>query len=269
MKKNLFTIVLIALVLTGCSDQVIIENTVVSSVVSQVDSVNFYIEKARWADGNAYLKLAHYYHDGKGVKRDFVNMLSMAAIAQQYNAVSSLEEFMKTLPPESDYKLAFNALICIYEKKYDESHAISERLIGMGCAEGYAIKGILSLERGDSVEMKHYYELAAELGSSFGELLLCMKDWKNNIVLDMAKLLDLSLRVPLANVIIAAQYTEMEKDGKNYDYMASCFYLEADKCAFLGKKNAKWLVNYYRNGGRRLISDQDYKRIKILAGENE
>lgn len=186
MKKNLFIIALIALVLTGCSDQVIIENTVVSSVVSQVDSVNFYIEKARWADGNAYLKLAHYYHDGKGVKRDFVNMLSMAAIAQQYNAVSNLEEFMKTLPPESDYKLAFNALICIYENKYDESHAISERLIGMGCAEGYAIKGILSLERGDSVEMKHYYELAAERGSSFGELLLCMKDWKNNIVLDMA-----------------------------------------------------------------------------------
>ena len=99
MKKNLFTIALIALVLTGCSDQVIIENTVVSSFVSQVDSVNFYIEKARWADGNAYLKLAHYYHEGKGVKRDFVNMLSMAAIAQQYNAVSSLEEFMKTLPP--------------------------------------------------------------------------------------------------------------------------------------------------------------------------
>ena len=87
--------------------------------------------------------------------------------------------------------------------------------------------------------------------------------------MDMAKLLDLSKRIPLANVIIAAHYTEMEKDGKNYDYMASCFYLEADKSAFLGKNNAKWLVNYYRNGGRRWISDQNYDRIKKLAGDND
>jgi len=269
MRKNVLLVAFVSLVLTGCSDRMIVDDIVVAPVVTQVDSANFYLEKARWGDGEAYLKLAHFYHDGKGVKRDFVSMLCMAAFAQQYDAIGCLDEFMLTLPAESDYKLAFNALICIYEKKYDESHSISERLIRMGCAEGYAIKGILCFESGDSVEMKRYFELAAERGSSFGELLLCMKDWKNNIVLDMAKLLDLSLRVPLANVIIAAQYTEMVKDGKNYDYMASCFYLEADKSAFLGKKNAKWLLNYYRNGGRRLISDQDYNRIKILAGENE
>jgi hypothetical protein len=269
MKKSALLVVFISLVLAGCSDQMIIEEMAVSPVVSQVDSANFYLEKARWGDGEAYLKLAHFYHDGKGLKRDFVSMLCMAAMAQQYDAIGSLDEFMHTLPVESDYKMAFDALIRIYEKKYDESCAMSERLINMGCAEGYAIKGILFLECGDTVEMKRNFELAAERGSSCGELLLCMKDWKNNIVLDMGKLLDLSPRIPLANVIIAAQYTEMVKDGKNYDYMASCFYLEADKSAFLGKKNAKWLVNYYRNGGRRLISDQDYKRIKILAGENE
>ena len=77
MKKYLF--LLIARVLAGCTDQLMME-TVVGEYAGQTSAseVTTLLEKARWGDGEAYVKLADCYRDGKGVKQDFINMLAMA-----------------------------------------------------------------------------------------------------------------------------------------------------------------------------------------------
>ena len=59
----------------------------------------YLLEQARWGDGQAYLKLADLYHKGQGVQQDFLGTISMLAMADQYGAISNLEDYMKTLRP--------------------------------------------------------------------------------------------------------------------------------------------------------------------------
>lgn len=258
-----------ALILTGCSEQYL-ETGMLAEKQEQAKVVNAQglMDQARCGSGDACLKLAQCYHDGIGVKRDFVSMLCMVEMARQYGAVRSLSDFMQTLPSESEYKILFDAVNYICDREYDKANAMFDRLIERGCAEGYAIKGILAMEYKDSVESKRCFKQAAEMGSTFGELLLCVKDWKNSLEFDIPRLILLSNRIPVANLMLAAHYADLTNSEKNYDKMASYFYLEADKSGLLGKKNARWLLNYYKNGGIRTIDDQDYARIKNLASEN-
>lgn len=267
MRKYLFLIVV--LILTSCSEQYL-ENEVSVVVNSETAVSNFETvkEQAKWGSGDAYLKLAHCYHDGIGVKCDFVSMLCMADLARQYGALNGLEEFIKCLPADSEYRIAFEALIQIDGKEYDMAYVLAERLMSQGCAEGYAIKGILAIEHRNIAEFRSLCKLAAEKGSTFGELLLCLKDWKYSLEFDIQGLLLLADRIPLANLMLAAHYADLTNSEKNYDKMASYFYLRADKSGLLGKKNARWLLNYYKNGGIRTIDDEDYARIKKLAGED-
>lgn len=258
-----------ALILTGCSEQYFEDGLLVEkAAITRGVDVETLMEQAKWGSGEAYLRLAQCYHDGNGVKRDFISMLCMVEMAQQYGAVRSFGDYMQTLPAESEYKLLFDAVNHIYYKDYDRANAMAERLIEQGCADGYAVKGILAMEHRDSIEAKRCLEQAAEMGSTFSELLLCVKDWKKGLELDIPKLILMSHRAPISNLMIAAHYADLTNSEKNYDKMASYFYLKADKSGLLGKKNARWLMNYYKNGGIRTIDDEDYARIKKLAGED-
>ena len=264
-----YFVFIVALVLTGCSDQYFEDELLVEkTVITRGVDVETLIEQARWGSGEAYLKLARCYHDGNGVKRDFVSMLCMVEMAQQYGTVKSFGDYMQTMPPESEYKLLFDAISYIYDREHDKANAIAEHLIELDCVDGFAVKGILAMDRKDSIEVKRCFEQAAEMGSTFGELLLCVKDWKDSLEFDITRLILLSDRIPLANLMLAAHYADLTNSEKNYDKMASYFYLRADECGLLGKKNARWLLNYYKNGGIRTIDDKDFARIKKLAGED-
>ncbi len=52
--------------------------------VSATDSVKALIAKARWGDEKAYLKLADCYREGYGVPRDFLSMVAMLVLADEY-----------------------------------------------------------------------------------------------------------------------------------------------------------------------------------------
>ena len=64
MKKYLFLV--IALVLVSCTDQFVVDE-VAGEYAQQApaNEVNALIEKARWGDGQAYVKLADCYRDGQ------------------------------------------------------------------------------------------------------------------------------------------------------------------------------------------------------------
>jgi hypothetical protein len=93
MKKYLFPIIAVLLAMTSCSDsQLSGENAGNLSASSSANEFNALIEKARWGDGQAFLKLADCYRDGKGVKRDFIGMLAMAAQAEEYGGISNTDD---------------------------------------------------------------------------------------------------------------------------------------------------------------------------------
>ena len=66
MKKYLFVIMAVMLALVSCTDsQFLDENTGNLSELSSFNEINALIEQARWGDGQAFVKLADCYRDGK------------------------------------------------------------------------------------------------------------------------------------------------------------------------------------------------------------
>ena len=269
MKKYLFAIMAVLLAMFSCTDnQFLDENAGNLSELSSTNEVRALIEKARWGDGQAFVKLADCYRDGKGVKQDFVGMLTMVAQADEYGGISNMEDYLKTLPEGSDFKLIFDAVDNYEKKNEDEATAKLEQLIAKGSPDGNAVQGIMTIERGDTLEGVHLIEQAASAGSTFAELLLCIPDWRGATEPDVEKLATLSDKIPFVNTILGKMYAGFEDENLQNDQLAAHYFLKADEKACLGKRGARWLLGYQRSGANLPLSERDIQRLQILAGES-
>lgn len=265
MRKYLYLIIVVAL--GSCADQFALEE--VSTGQPNMEPASEFqalIEKAKWGDGQAYRKLADCYRDGKGVKRDFIGMLSMASLADDYRGINRMEDYLDSLPKDSEFKLLIDCVEKFEQKQTDEAQTLLEGLVANGSPDGYAIKGISVLEHGDSLGAKRLFEFAAEKGSSLAELLLCIPDWRGAMKPSIEKLASLTDKIPWVNNVLAETYEGKRGYDMKDDKMAAYYYLKADKQACLTKNGAKWLIDYIRNDGDIHLSPSDVKRLQILAG---
>ena len=268
MKKYLFVIMAVMLALVSCTDsQFLDENTGNPSELSSSNEINALIEQARWGDGQAFVKLADCYRDGKGVKQDFVGMLTMLAQADEYGGISNVEDYLRTLPEGSDFKLIFDAVENYEKKNVEEATAMFEQLIVKGSPDGYAVQGIITVERGDTLEGERLIEQAATAGSTFAELLLCIPDWRGATDPDIEKLAALSDKIPFVNTILGKIYAGYEDESLKDEPLAAHYFLKADEKACLGKRGARWLLYYHRSGGQLQLSEREIQRLQKLAGE--
>lgn len=109
MKNVIFAL---PLLLVGCSsynemEDVAYTRTAVPQVNLHVDCL---IEKARYGDGKAYLELANCYREGKGVEKDLMNTILMAALAERYNGVNDVKSYFLNLPENNEYRTIFKLL---------------------------------------------------------------------------------------------------------------------------------------------------------------
>lgn len=266
MKKYLNLIVV--LVLVSCTDQLVFDG--VSGELAEqnpVCEVASLVEKARWGDGQAYLKLADCYREGIGVKADFVNMMSMASLSEDYGGILNLEDYLKKLPDDNETKMIINAINKHEQKQPDISSELVNKLEAKGSIEALTLKGILSVDRGDITEGKHLIELAADRGSSFAQLLLCIPDWKGTFKPDVNRLETLSDKLPLVNKILGDIYSGRDGEyGVKDETRAAYYYLKADEKACLGINGARWLLGYHQRGGNLKLSEKDIERLHVLAG---
>lgn len=268
MKKILFAIMAVLLAMVSCTDNQFSDETAGNPTeLSSTNELNTLIEKARWGDGQAFVKLADCYRDGKGVNKDFIGMLAMLAQADEYGGISNMEDYLRTLPEGSDFKLIFDAIENYEKKNVEEATSMFEELIGKGCPDGYAVQGIITMERGDTLEGVRLIEQAATAGSTFAELLQCVPDWRGATNPDLDKLAALSDKIPFVNAILAKMYAGYEDEKLQNDQLATCYYLKADEKACLGKRGARWLLGYHRSGGKLSLSERDIQRLQILAGK--
>ena len=265
MKKFLFFVV--ALGLVSCTDQLLVDE-VASRPVEQdaASEVSALMEKARWGDGEAYMKLADCYRDGKGVKQDFISMLGMASFADEYGGIKRIEDYISSLPTESEYKMVFDAMEEFSRGHHDQALAMAEKLIAQDCPEGYTVKGIVLTEQGKVEEGKSLLELAAGKGSGFAGLYLCVPDWHNSKNPNITKLVALSDRMPIANACLGKIYSGKDDESLKDEKRAAYYYLKADKNACLSRDGARWLLCYHRNGGNLELSERDIERLEVLAG---
>ena len=268
MKKYLFIIV--SLVMISCTDQML-ENEVVGESVEKTPAsdVTALIEKARWGDDQAYVQLANCYRDGMGVKQDFLNMVCMMIYADEYSGVKTIKDYMGALPEESEYRLVYEAMDK-YFSKADEILEVADKLIARNCVEGYTVKGIILSEQSDKEEGKRLLELAAERGSTFAQIFLCIQGWQKECAPDIDRLKALADSVPIASMCLGDVYSGKTGDeALKDDQLAAYYYMKADEHALLSKYSARWLLNYHKNknGGNINLSDKDIERFETLANK--
>ena len=261
--------------LASCSDQ-LAESELANPVqpVSQEDGeYRSYLEKARWGDAGAYVKLADFYREGKSVKADFIGMTAMLLMAEQYDSNLKLKDYLKALPEDDNYRLMFEAMDEIGRKDRDKVKNVASVLVANGKPEGYVINGALQVEDGDTIGGLETIRYGAEQGSSFGELIMCMAPaflGKNQQPYNAERLINMADKIPFANKFLAEMYAGEVCDSVYDPEQAVRYYLRADEHGFLGRKGARWLLNYYASENIQ-IDELEKQRLLALSGglENE
>lgn len=273
MKKILY--IFVALLIAGCSEQDVYNDIVdapnITSEVPAKDQYSVLLEQARWGNSDAYLKLAELYHDGIGVKADFMGMMSMLAMADQYGASNkSIDSYLFALPETDNTKMIVEAFACLDRKNMHKTDSLTEILIANGSAEGYALKGVIQIERGDTIGGKQTIQTSADMGSSFAKILLCAvpSPGENHKVLDIDMLKSLSPNIPLANKLLGDMYSGYEKGCIQDEHLAAYFYSKADEQGCLGKRPARYLINYYERNEIN-IEPKEMERLRILSGNTD
>lgn len=260
--------VLVALLLVSCAEQDMFDD-IVDVPKGETPVKNEYaslMEQARWGNGEAYLKLAEYHRSGICVRQDFLGTISMLAMADQYGGIKSIEDYMVQLPEEDNLKLFFTAIENYERKNTEEANAVTEKLITNGYPEGYTLKGIMAIERGDTIEGKRLMGLAMKQGSAFAELLLAaLSDWRGGKHPDIESLNTLADRVPLACKLLGDVYAGIDGNSTKDEELAAMYYKKADEGACLGKRAAGWLLNYYMANDVQ-VGEQELTRLKALSG---
>ena len=262
--KKFILVYVVLLGLTSCSDQ-LTENEMANVVQSknQVEEYNYYLEKARWGDAGAYVKLADFYREGKYVKTDFLGMTAMLALAEQYDSNFRLQDYLKTLPEDDSYRLMSETMEGIGRKDCDKVKNVASVLVANGKPEGYVINGAMQVEEGDTIGGLETIRYGAEQGSSFGELILCMAPafmGKSQQPYNAEKHIGMADKFPFANKFLAEMYAGEVCDSVFNPELAASYLLKADKYGFLGRRGAKWLLDYYES---KLIEIDELEKQRL------
>lgn len=277
MKKKYFIVAAAVTALVGCADQQLTsetltdkvseEKTAVSGISSTESRVGILMEMARWGDGKACLKLADCYRDGKGVEKDFMGMLGMAAQAEEFGGIDNMEDYLKEMPEGSDFKLLVDAIEKFKDNQPEIAASMAEQLIARGSADGYTVQGIMAMEHGDSLAGSQLLEQAASQGSTLAELLLCFPEWHGSKKYDMEKLTALSDKVPFVNTILAKMYLGWDDESMKDEQLVAHYFLKADEKACLNKRGARWLLDFHGKGNQLPLSGRDIQRLRVIAQE--
>ncbi len=240
---------MVTLILVSCTDQYM-DDEVVGGFSEQAPKteIDALMEKAHWGDGQACLKLADCYRDGIGVKPDFVSMINMVTLAEDYGAINRAEDYFGSLPTD------------------DELETLSK--LAKNEADRNAIYGAMVIEKGDTLRGRQMIEDAAEQESKLAMLLGCAPTNSGFRPESIKKLVEVTEKVPYAYKILGNIYSGNDYPGLKDEELAAYYYLKADLHTCLGKEGARWLLNYYREGHDLNLSSMEMERIQTLAGMN-
>ena len=268
MRKAILFI-LATMMMAGCAEQQIFDDVASDAPeqVTKTENFNDLMAQARWGDGNAYLKLADYYINGKnGTKPDFMATISMLTMAEEYGAISRPGEYISNLPENDNTRMAFEAIESINNRQEEKGMELADRLIGIGCIDGYALKGYALTEKGDTIEAIRLAMLAAEQGSTLGKALqYVIPHAQMNDMPDESVILPLAEAVPIFYRFMAEEYKKHLAEHPENDVKIARFYLKADENGCLDKRGAEWLLSYMERGNSLSLSETDILRLLNLA----
>ena len=271
--KKICLFIMVLLSLASCSDQLTVseKENVIQPATQVDDEYHYYLEKARWGEAGAYVKLADFYREGKYVNSDFMGMTAMLAMAEQYDHNLRLQDYLNALPNDDNYRMMFEAMDKIGKEDRGKVKDVASVLVSNGKPEGYVINGAIRVEEGDTIGGLETIRYGAEQGSAFGELILCMAPaflGKSQRPYNAEGLISLADKFPFANKFLAEMYAGEVCDSVYDPKLAARYFLKADEHRFLGRRGAKWLLNYYARENIQ-IDELEKQRLVALSGVQE
>ena len=268
--KKICLFIMVLLGLASCSDQLTVseKESVVQPATQVDDEYHYYLEKARWGEAGAYVKLADFYREGQYVNSDFMGMTAMLAMAEQYDHNLRLQDYLNALPNDDSYRMMFEAMDKIGKEDRGKVKDVASVLVSNGKPEGYVINGAIQVEEGDTIGGLETIRYGAEQGSAFGELILCMAPaflGKSQRPYNAEGLISLADKFPFANKFLAEMYAGEVCDSVYDPEQAARYFLKADEHGFLGRRGAKWLLNYYARKNIQ-IDELEKQRLVALSG---
>ena len=260
---------LATMMMASCTEQQVFDNVTLDALeqVTKTENFNDLMAQARWGDGNAYLKLADYYINGKnGTKPDFMATISMLTMAEEYGAISRPGEYISNLPENDNTRMAFEAIESVNSRQREKGMEIANLLIEKGCVDGYALKGYALMEMGDTIEAIRLATLAAEQGSTLGRALQYVIPYAQiSDMPDESIMLPIAETVPIFYLFMAEEYDKHLAEHPENDEKVARFYLKADENGCLDKRGAEWLLSYKECGNELPLSETDILRLLKLA----
>lgn len=268
--KNFMLLMAMMILVTSCSEQSMMDvfdgkktEYLKSNDLSSPSLIDTYTKMARWGDAAAYMKLAEFYHDGKEVKTDFLVSFAMLDQASQYGQAEKVEAFIDSLPTDDVMKMMMVAIDNMDDEGCGIADSIANALVANDNPDGFFLRGIRQVIKGDTIGGFYAIQTGAERGSSFAELLLCAmpRPGEPEDQLMVAERLSvLSDRIPIASMFLGDLYSGYE----DYADKAAMCYQRADKYGLLNRRQADWLIKYYSQEGVR-IADEERERLETLV----
>ena len=269
--KNCMFLILVALIVSCSNHQLtesvseVMSETVVDEKAKANAEFNALIDKARWGDGQAFLKLADCYRDGIGVKPDFLGMVCMVMQAHDFGVLPNVDDYLLNFSEKSDMKTIVEYMGKIngdIRAPRDSTSTILNEMDNPDALALYAYGCILS---GDSIEGNAMIRQAAEKGSNFAIVMDVAPFWQDDVMPNIDKLIQIADRIPMIYEYLGKLYSKPDKNGYVDCKQAAYYYKKADEYALLSRGDARWLLDFYKDNGDVKLSDDDVKRLEILA----
>ena len=149
--------------------------------------------------------------------------------------------FTKISPPILTNRPFFDATEKYAHRQTEEAWALAEQLIANSSPDGYFVQGLITGERGDTLEGKRLIEKSASLGSTIAEFFLCIPDGSSTP--DVERLVALSDSVPYVKILLARLYRGEKSIALRTDSLAADCLIKADQQGFLGRMlNGCWNI---------------------------
>ena len=228
-----------------------------------MDSIALYRELARMGDSTAYVKMAELWLQDENVERGTLWALSMAAQAEEWEAIESWREWGLSMPKYLPVHHMTEVLTDIAYHRFDEARAKSKRLSNSGFHPDW-IEAVIALENHKEEDAKAISQRMIDDGCLMGRLLYCL------VTNDVDSILALSEVFPVLYIDLAerARYSEHGKDSDEVSENVPKYYLKADENGCLDKQGARMLLAYYNHLLHKdslAVAPEEYARMKRLA----
>lgn len=270
MKTSMVAMMLVLLV--GCSDYQQLEGVAGMKETGPAGEnlqgnagVDALMVRARWGDGQAYLQLADCYKDGIGVQKDFLGMMCMVAQARAHGAIKDEKDYLLRISDDNVFKRCFNLMNMSCSELREGKDSIMAQLAAMDNPDALALYGVVTVEGGDTVGGFETIRKAADKGSRFAAILNTFPNRKGEMRPDRYKLEVVAERVPIAYKILGRMCLDPDENGNIDEGLAAFYYLKAEEHALLSRREARWLLGYYREGGDIRLDEEDIRRLELQA----